>query len=154
VRNGINSGIDGVLMQTNMKNGGQLVNEKPITQEQIIETYRKVIPFTDYPECKGCHYGSQKCFAAEKLHNRCKCVNCLVFTSCTEYCEDHLWDLRLGCALIRKDAKGPQRTIQLDSLTNKGYMMYYKYRGRKYQVNHRLKRYMSKEELRLHGYPV
>lgn len=56
--------------------------------------FRQVVPESDYEECKGCHTGSAKCFVVHYLHQNCPCNNCLIKTSCSEYCDKYI-----GCII-------------------------------------------------------
>ena len=99
--------------------------------------FREVVPESDYEECKGCHNGSAKCFVVHYLHNDCPCSNCLLKTSCTEYCEKYI-------ACIINIVKANRNKMQLFSISKRGYSMQFECPdGTRVRAAKRLKRWMT-----------
>lgn len=108
-----------------------------IEPNESYKLYRQIVPESDYEECKGCHAGSAKCPIVHYLHRICPCNNCLLKTSCTEYCEKYL-------GFIINIAKENKEQFRLLQISKKGYSIEFKSRdGRKVRVGKWLKRWME-----------
>jgi len=120
------------------------------TQDELRSLFREAIPESNYKECYGCHTGSHRCAAVHTLHKICPCNGCVVKTSCTDYCEEYLYSLRMA-AVSHKRGK-----LRITEYSNAGYIAILKFKGQKIQWRNRLWRHMDDQtkELLKAGYHV
>jgi hypothetical protein len=116
--------------------------------QEMNAIYRELVPEPNYPGCVGCHYGKRRCFAVHGIHNICICKDCIVHTSCTEYCEEHQTQLKFEGVghLIKSSGK----KIHLQGLNHMGYNLRWKHEGKTINFSNKLRRYMSREEYNFH----
>ena len=106
-------------------------------EPESYKLYRHFVPESDYEECKGCHAGSEKCPLVHYLHKGCPCNNCLLKTSCTEYCEKYR-------SYIINVSKANKDQFRLVSVSKKGYSVEFDFKdGRKLTIGKWLKRWME-----------
>ena len=108
-----------------------------MTPEELKEMFRKLVPESNYEECKGCHTGSEKCPPVHSLYKICPCKACIVKTSCTDYCNEYIYRLRMSAA---RHSPGIMRIIDY---SHKGYTATLSYKGHKIQLKSTLWRYMD-----------
>lgn len=111
-----------------------------LNPDQAHRLYREVVPESDYEECKGCHTGSVKCFVVHYLHKNCPCSNCLLKTSCTEYCEKYIGSI-INIVKENKDK------MYIFGISKMGYTIQFQLKdGGKLQASKKLKRWLTPNE--------
>ena len=92
-------------------------------QENTEKIYKRIVPDSNYIECEGCHNGKHKCPMVHILYLKCPCNECLVKTSCTDYCESYL-------QAIKKEARDSD-IFHLTKISHKGYNLQMNYKNNK-----------------------
>ena len=100
------------------------------------EIYKEIVPDSNYEECKGCHTGTSRCPYVHTLYKYCPCSNCIVKTSCTEYCIS--FQKSIAFESVNNDK------ISVSNLNNKGYDVIVKNGYERISLKVRLWRWMDK----------
>lgn len=108
-----------------------------MNQQEAKDLFREIVPESNYKECQGCHTGSTKCAVVHTMHTICPCSECLVKTSCTDYCSDYIHSTRLSARNHK-----PGKMIIME-YSNKGYTVILTYKGQKIQFKTELWRHID-----------